>query len=247
MKMNKKPVIGISLDLASDSDRYKYSSFPWYALRKNYIDSVIQAGGVPIMLPYQHDNIKDIVTLIDGLIIPGGYEDIDPKFYNQKITTNRITTNDVRANFEFALLKEALEKDIPFLGICNGMQVLNVLLGGDLIQHIPDYILSKINHEQPHPKHVPSHPIIIKPDTIISKLAGGHKEIMVNSTHHQAVHNLGNNLIISATAPDGVIEAIESISSKFAIGVEWHPEYLNDNNLDFNLFKGLIQACVNKN
>jgi putative glutamine amidotransferase len=240
--MQKKPIIGITLDLTKDSEKYKYATFPWYALRKNYADSVLQAGGIPVMIPYSHESIDTILELIDGLVIPGGDEDVNPKFYNQQIISGKVRTNDERAGFELALTKKALEKDMPFLGICGGMQVLNVSLGGNLIQHIPDYIQSKINHEQPSPKDIPSHPVIIKPGTILFKLADSRDEVMVNSTHHQAVDKLGNGLIISASAPDGIIEAIESLNHKFVIGVEWHPEYLNSNNLDLKLFKGLIDA-----
>ena len=240
--MKKKPVIGITLDLTRNSEKYKYASSPWYALRKNYADSILEAGGIPIMVTYSHDSIDTILKLIDGLVIPGGDEDIDPKFYNQQIISDKVRTNNERAEFELALTKRALAKNLPFLGICGGMQVLNVALGGSLIQHIPDYLQSEINHEQPPPKDIPSHPIIIKPQTILSKLADGHDEIMVNSTHHQAVDKVGNGLIVSAVAPDSIIEAIESPNHKFVIGVEWHPEYLNSNNLDFNLFKGLINV-----
>ena len=246
MKLNKKPVIGISLDFVEKNDKHKYSLFPWYAIRQNYADSIMQVGGVPIMIPYQHDNIDNILEIIDGLIIPGGHEDINPKFYNQEITSDKITTNDTRASFEFALLKKALERNMPFLGICNGMQLLNIVLGGDLIQDIQDHFQNKgiINHEQPHPKYVPSHSITIKPGTILSKISGELKEADVNSTHHQAIGNIGEGLIISAYAEDGIVEAIESLNHKFAIGVEWHPEYLNQNNIDLALFKALITSAM---
>lgn len=240
----KKPVIGITLDLANDSAKYSYAKFPWYALRQNYADSIIKAGGVPIMIPYQLDSIDNILTIIDGLVIPGGDEDIHPKFYGQEIKSPKVKTNDERANFEFELLKKALAKDIPFLGICNGMQMLNIIFGGDLIQHIPDYIPSHINHEQPPPKNLPSHKITIKPATILAKLVEGKNEIMVNSTHHQAIGKVGNGLLVSAIAPDGIIEAIESTTHKFVVGVEWHPEYLNSD-LDLNLFKRLVEAANN--
>jgi putative glutamine amidotransferase len=249
MKLNKKPFIGISLDfIERNNDRYKYSLFPWYALRQNYADSVMHAGGVPVMIPYQFDNIDNILEVIDGLIIPGGYEDINPKFYNQEIISNKITTNDTRASFEFALLKKALEINMPFLGICNGMQLLNILLGGDLIQDIQDHFCNEgvINHEQPHPKHIPSHNIIIKSGTILSKIAGGLPETIVNSTHHQAIGNIGEGLIVSAYAEDGIVEAIESLNHKFVIGVEWHPEYLNRNNIDLALFQALVTASTIK-
>jgi putative glutamine amidotransferase len=238
---SKRPVIGITLDSASDSEKYKYAAFPWYALRENYVDCVIKAGGIPILIPYALESIDEIINIIDGLIIPGGDEDINPQFYNEKISSNKVKVNDTRASFEIELLKRVLAENIPYLGICNGMQLLNVLCGGTLIQHIPDYIASDINHEQPAPKYVPTHLININPGTILASLAGNNLQTDVNSTHHQAVKDLGHGLIISATAPDGIIEAIESKVHKYAVGVEWHPEYLNSE-LDFNLFKCLVRV-----
>lgn len=241
--MIKKPVIAITLDSATHSDKYVYSAFPWYALRQNYAESVLKAGGIPLMLPYQYDTIDGVLSIIDGLIIPGGDEDIHPKYYGQEFTSSRTDTNTERDNFEILLARKALGINIPFLGICRGMQLLNIVCGGRLIQHIPDYIKdSTINHEQPHPKDIVSHPIIIHPQTWLAKLADPLDSYMVNSTHHQAVDQLGNGLRVSATAPDGIIEAIESTNHKFVLGIEWHPEYLNPNGLDLNIFKGLIAA-----
>jgi len=242
----KKPVIGITLDLANNNENYRYSSFPWYVLRQNYAESVLQAGGIPLMIPYQ-DDVGTILQLLDGLILPGGDEDINPKFYGHDITSHKTTPNDARDNFEFRIAKKAIKLDMPILGICRGMQLLNVAFGGTLIQHIPDYLHQKkiemvIDHEQPVPKHVISHPIRIKPHTILAQLAGNLDETMVNSTHHQAVWQVGEGMIVSATAPDGIIEAIEAINHKFIVGVEWHPEYLNNNGLDAKLFKALITA-----
>ncbi len=248
--IQKKPVIGITLDLANNSEKYAYAAFPWYAVRQNYADSVIKVGGIPLMLPYQYDTIEVMLSIIDGLIIPGGDEDIHPKFYGQEFTCDRTATNDQRDNFELLLTQKALEKNMPFLGICRGMQMLNVVCGGNLIQHIPDYIKSQagvataINHEQPAPKHTLSHSITIEPNTILANLSGNKQTCMVNSSHHQAVGKIGEGLRVAATAPDGIIEAIESINHKFVIGVEWHPEYLNPNDLDLNLFKGLIEATA---
>lgn len=243
----KKPLIGITLDVLSDSEKYRYSLFPWYALRRNYADSVINAGGLPVMVPCQIEAVDDIVSLIDGLIIPGCDWDINPRFYDQE-ADNKIMSIDEKVTFELALVKKVLEQNIPFLGICHGMQLLNVLLGGDLIRHIPDAIKSDINHEQPSPKDVPSHLIRIKKDTLMAKIAKDYTEALVNSTHHQAVNNLGKGLQVSATAPDGIIEAIELPTNKFVLGVEWHPEYLHrKQDLDIKLFDAFIKAARLKN
>jgi putative glutamine amidotransferase len=238
----KKPVIGITLDLARNSEKYSYSLFPWYALRKDYADCVVMAGGIPIFLPYSAD-MGAMLDIIDGLIIPGGDEDINPRFYGQEIVSDKVKTNDERAEFELHITKKAVERNMPVLGICNGLQVINVIFGGTLIQHLPDKFNSHINHEQPHPKNIPTHGIIIEADSILGAMVGPNTEVVVNSTHHQAIDELGKGLSISARAPDGVIEAVESKDHKFLIAVQWHSEYLNSE-LDENLFKKLVEHCL---
>lgn len=243
----KKPIIGITVDSAKDNEKYKYAPKPWYALRQCYSNNITNFGGIPFLIPY-HDDVTEVINHIDGLLIPGGDEDINPKFYGQSIEHERVKTNDIRASFELSLFAAAEKQNIPTLGICNGMQVINTYFGGTLHQHLPDAIKSNINHEQTPPKHVPSHSIQIENDTILAKCNTqlefrkdfNHKDVvMVNSTHHQAIDKLGKGLIVSARAPDGVIEAIESINHKFIVGVEWHPEHLNSE-LDINLFKMLV-------
>jgi putative glutamine amidotransferase len=235
----KKPVIGIVLDLAKDSNKYAYAPLPWYAIRKCYADAVINAGGIPIMLPYSSD-VSVLLNMIDGLIIPGGDEDINPKFYGRDIISNKVKTNDIRAEFELGIVKQALKMDMPILGICNGLQVINTVFGGTLIQHIPDVVNGGINHEQPDPKNVPTHAIVIESNSLLARLAGNVK-VMVNSTHHQAIETVGKGLNVCALAEDGIIEAVESTDYKFLIGVQWHCEYLNSE-LDHNLFKRLVEA-----
>lgn len=238
--MNKKPIIGITLDSCVNGKKYSFAPLPWYALRKGYAEAVEQAGGIAVMLPYAKD-VDALLGVIDGLIIPGGDEDIHPRFYGQEIKHERVKTNDRRAEQEFRLLKAALERNMPVLGICNGLQLINIHFGGTLYQHIPNHIQSDINHEQPAPKHVPSHEIIIEDNSILKSLTSEERP-MVNSTHHQAIDQLGKGLTISARAPDGVVEAIERPGGSFLVGVEWHPEHLNSE-LDHNLFKKLVEEA----
>ena len=234
--MPEKPLIGISLD---HSNKKTYASYPWYALRQNYFDAIQQAGGIPLALPYDHGAIDKYITLVDGLLIPGG-DDMDPLLYKDKEVHEKTLCNKIRSDFDHALMKKALEKKIPFLGICAGAQMLNVALGGTLYQHIPD-ILQDSYHEQKTPKHMCSHTISIEPHTRLYAIAGSSAE--VNSTHHQAIKHLGDRLIVSAKAPDGIIEAIELQDDFFCVGVQWHPEY-QTTSLDRCLFSEFIKASL---
>lgn len=237
----KKPIIGISLDLQHDNDEYSYSKFPWYALRANYSDAISAHGGLPIMLPFDESAIEETLDLIDGLLIPGGDWDIDPAFYGQKVISDKVLINHRRTAYDIKLMQKALARDMPVLGVCYGMQLMNVLAGGTLIQDLPTFRPSDINHEQPDPKNALWHDIEIMQDTKLWKIGSKCSKEKVNSTHHQAIDELGKNIIISAIAPDNIIEAIESTMHRFAIGVEWHPEYQSIE-LDKNIFKEFIKA-----
>ena len=158
-----------------------------------------------------------------------------------EIKSKFITTNEERTEFEFRILKESLKKKMPILGICNGMQLINIFFGGSLHQHLPDVLNSPINHEQPAPKDLPTHQVITEQNTLLNSLVTEDK-IMVNSTHHQAIKDLGKGLVISARALDNVVEAIELPTYPFLVGVEWHPEYLNSD-LDKKLFSSYVEAA----
>lgn len=233
-----KPLIGIGLDYRLSG---AYSSYPWYALRQNYCDAILAAGGVPILIPYALQHIECYLDRVAGVLIPGGVADVDPTFYKETIRHEKTLVDPVRGTFDHALLQGVLKRGLPFLGICAGMQMLNVALGGTLHQHLPDVFGHEINHNQTLPKHLPSHSIHIEPDTLLHSIAQT-SVAMVNSTHHQGVKELGNGLIASAYSVDGVIEAIEKKEHRFCMGVEWHPEY-QTTDLDQNIFKHFIKAC----
>jgi putative glutamine amidotransferase len=237
----KKPIIGIVLDLPKNAKKYFYSPKPWYALRADYSNILEKFGALPVLLPYTND-IESQIDIIDGLLIPGADEDINPKFYGQKIKSSRVKTNDTRALYELALVKEVLKRDIPVFGICNGLQILNVSLGGTLIQNIPDVHKSNINHEQPYPTCSPTHDIIINDGSLLSRLTK-EKRVKVNTTHHQAIDEIADSLVVAASATDGIIEEVESKDHKFLIGVQWHSEYQNSE-LDKNLFKRFIEEST---
>ena len=238
-KQNNRPIIGITLDYQSDDD--SYSRYPWYALRADYAGAVESAGGVGIFLPYQMDAVRDYVNMCDGLIVSGGDFDISPNEYGEDEIHKSVTLNHNRTQFERRLLTEFLASKKPLLGICGGQQLINVVLGGTLIQHIPDDT-NALQHEQPYPKHEPTHSIKCLRDSLFYQLVGN-DEYMVNTTHHQAVKKLGNKLKSVAVAPDGIIEAIELEDHPFCIGVQWHPEFYSTRE-DKSLIDGFVKACL---
>lgn len=233
-----QPIIGITLDHRLMGE---YSKYPWYALRQNYCDAIFNAGGLPVVIPYGYDNVEDYLAKVDGLLMPGGDFDVDPHMYGKEISHDRVSVNPFRSSFDFKILHEAIKIGKPFLGICAGHQMLNVVMGGTLHQHVPDVTDNQISHEQKGPKHEPSHSILIKPHTRLHDIARS-DHAMVNSSHHQAVDRLGKGLVASASAPDSVIEAIEISDHPFCMGIEWHPEY-QTTELDRSIFTHFIRAA----
>ncbi|MDH5748046.1 MAG: gamma-glutamyl-gamma-aminobutyrate hydrolase family protein [Rhodospirillales bacterium] len=235
------PIIGITLD---HEEPGSYSKFPWYAARVNYASAVARAGGLPVFLPYQMTLVDKYLDTIDGLIITGGNFDVDPSLFGADHRHAAVKTKEARTEFEAALTKGALQRGGPVLGICGGMQLLNVLLGGTLIQHIPDQVENALAHEQPGPRDETSHDVIIKEDTLLHRIIGGRggNTIAVNSAHHQAAGDVPATAVVNATAPDGVIEGIEAPDYFFCLGVQWHPEFeLTD--ADVRIFAAFVEAA----
>lgn len=183
--------------------------------------------------------------MLDGLVLTGGDFDIDPSFYGEAITNERVVVKDIRTQFEMGVLRAMMQKGAPILGICAGQQLMNVMLGGSLIQHIPDEIANCLEHEQKTDKHLVSHTVKVSKGSLLHNLVNSF-EFEVNSTHHQAVKSVGKNIKATAIANDGVVEAIESTNLDFFLGVQWHPEYLTTEQ-DKMIFSGFISACKKKN
>lgn len=233
------PLIGVTLDQEPGGEG-QFSRYPWYGLRCHYSDAIGKAGGVPLALPYTQGVVPILADKLDGLVITGGAFDISPTYYNSQHNHPSIVTKPQRTEFEFALAQAMLERNKPVLGICGGQQLLNVILGGSLIPHIPDAVPDSLAHEQPNPRHEPGHIISITPHTMLHKIIGL-ATLEVNSAHHQAVEEPGPGLIINAQAPDGIIEGIEAPQYRFCLGVQWHPEFLISK-ADLQIFQAFIQA-----
>jgi putative glutamine amidotransferase len=221
MSETRPPIIGITMDHETVKT---YSKYPWYALRENYAGCIAESGGVPIALPYHPELVETYLSMIDGLVITGGNFDVSPTLYGAEVASDTVTVKNTRTAFEYQMVKGALKRNMPIFGICGGQQLLNVVLGGTLIQHIPDVITSDIAHEQPNPRHEAGHTIRAVEGTMLASLIGI-QDVAVNSAHHQAVDTVAEGIIVNAFSPDGVIEGIEMPSHPFCLGVQWHPEF----------------------
>ena len=241
--MNNLPLIGLTLDSeeASSHSSGGYSKFPWYALRQNYCDAVADAGGLAVALPHRTDQVADYLDRIDGLIVTGGAFDVDPALFGDTEQHASVTLKAGRTDFEMALTRGALARDLPVLGICGGQQLLHVALGGRLVQHIPDEFDNALAHEQPNPRDEPGHVITVKPGTLLHDIVGT-SEMNVNSAHHQAVRDEPEGVVVNAHTSDGVIEGIEAPAYRFCLGVQWHPEFRIDPG-DAKIFNAFITAA----
>ncbi len=232
------PRIGITLDYETGGG---YSKMPWYGLRENYCSAVSRLGALPLPLPHGLEQVDAYLSMIDGLMITGGAFDVSPELYGESGKHETVTTKDRRTQFEFAITRGAIDRGIPVLGICGGEQLLNVVLGGTLIQHIPDAVPNALEHEQKNPRTEPGHDVRVTPGTLLSKIVGA-GTIAVNTAHHQAVAKLAPGVVANAHAGDGVIEGIELPGHPFCLGVQWHPEYHVDA-ADMKIFAAFVAAC----
>jgi len=229
-----RPRIGIPVDLDEGAGRHE--------IGRGYADAVLQAGGLPILLPPAPEAARDYLAACDGLLVAGGAFDIAPERYGETRRAARLgPTRPARTDFEWAMAEAALGAGVPVLGVCGGMQLLNVVRGGTLHQHLPDDLGA--DHEQAAPKDVPSHLVEIEPGTLLARLVG-EEPLPVNSTHHQAVSRPGAGVRVSARAPDGVVEALEVPGLPFALGVQWHPEAAGRHEpRHLAIYRGLVDAA----
>jgi putative glutamine amidotransferase len=237
-RLDPRPRIGLTLDAEPPGG---YSRLPWYALRENYFAAVVRAGGLPFALPHEVGLEAEFLGQLDGLLVTGGAFDLDPEIYGASERHATVRTKDRRTAFELAITRAALARDVPVLGICGGQQLLHVVLGGELIQHIPDAVPECLAHEQPNPRTEAGHEVAVVPGTRLHAIVGA-GQLLVNSAHHQAAGRPGPGVVVSARAPDGVIEAIEHPGYAFCLGVQWHPEYRISAG-DDALLEAFVGAC----
>ena len=232
------PLIGLTLDSEEPGG---YSKFPWYALRQNYCEAVVRAGGLPLPLPHEPGKAGEYLDRIDGLVVTGGHFDVDPAMFGAETRHATVKLKGRRTAFELAISRGALERNQPVLGICGGQQLLHVILGGKLHQHIPDEVANALEHEQRNPRDEAGHTVKVVKGTMLHKITG-RDEMTVNSAHHQAAKDEPAGVVVNARATDGVIEGIEAPRYRFCIAVQCHPEFAIDSG-DLSLFEAFVAAA----
>jgi len=216
-----------------------------------YLQAVLAGKALPVMLPVTDDpgQVRAMSERCDGFLLSGSPFDVPPEFYGERAKKGLGILNPARSRFERALVRAALRRDKPILGICGGLQLINVALGGTLYQDLLLHRPGSLDHRQTAPRNQTSHAVTVAPGSRLSRILAGRQtkaplRLRVNSTHHQAVKDLGRGLIASALADDGVIEALEGPSRRFLLAVQWHPETLYDRRPEAKkIFRAFLRAC----
>ena len=244
--MMKRPRIGITMRLEMETRRFY--------LGRDYSEAIERCGGIPLHLSLipNKDYISQALDGLDGILLPGSNTDTDPAYYGEEPHPKLGTVIPIKDRTDRMVLDEVEQRNLPLLGICFGMQALNVSRGGSLVQDIASSVEEPLKHDQGTPYDRLSHGIDIAEDSILAGFdavtdAGG--RVRVNSSHHQAVKAVGQNLRATAWASDGVVECIEDVRvDRFALGVQWHPEITFDiDDLSRKIFEAFVDRCSMQN
>ena len=245
--MKKKPIIGISGSILL-TEGGLFSGYRRSYVNQDYIESVIEAGGIPFIIPFNTDTsvTMEQIKNIDALILSGGH-DVFPLIYGEEPKQNLGETFPERDYFDITLLKTSIELNKPILGICRGHQIINVGNGGTLYQDLSYDKELYIKHSQNTRWNIPTHKIIIEKGSFLEEIYE-EGEGVVNSFHHQIINHIAKGFKVTARSKDGGIEAIEKIDDKsFIIGIQWHPEMMNiSDNFSKKLFKKFINTVTER-
>jgi putative glutamine amidotransferase len=237
-----KPLIGVTAyDYVKPENGWHYD----ISYCKNAA-AIERAGGLPVLIPasLQQETLRAIYERLDAVLLPGG-GDVNPSQYKSEVNAELYSVSDARDAMELSMAKWALADDLPVLGICRGIQLLNVAMGGSLVQDIPSKLHSDLRHdlEGDEPRNTFLHEVQLKADSRLATILGD-TQFKVNSIHHQALREVAPNAKVVGTAPDGIVEAIEVPDKHFIMAVQWHPEdLLDDDERMEKLFKAFVDAA----
>ncbi len=240
----KRPLIGLTTYRKVSQD----SGALLYGLMRSYVEAVAAAGGIPLLIPLglDDDDLSSILQRLDGLVLPGG-GDIDPVAYSGEPHERLRGIDKDRDRVEIKLAREAVQSEKPFLAICRGHQVLNVALGGTMWEDLAAQMPDNIRHDYygDGARTDRPHTVQVRQGSLLAQILNS-EEVPVNSLHHQGLRDLAPDLVVSATAPDGLVEGVEIEGHPFAVGVQWHPENLVQiDRAMHNLFASLIEVSAN--
>ena len=231
-----KPLIGIGSDVQTTPGK-RDRAFAY----TTYIDSLRKAGAIPVVIPPQPENVADIVEELDGILLAGG-DDCDPSAYGEQRHPSVEPMDPRRQNNDLSIARAARERGIPTLGICLGLQVMNVAAGGTLMQDIESEMKTDIEHVS-EPEDRARHDVRLENGTRLASIIGGGRDINVNSSHHQAIKGIGRGFRVTAKAPDGIVEGLEDPEHPFYVGVQWHPEDMGGEKSASALFGAFVEAA----
>lgn len=233
-----RPLIGITLDYQHAGS---FSPRPHYAIRDSYFNAVSAAGGVPIGIPFMADLVDEYLDRIQALIIPGGDFALDSTWYVKDDKPGFEPTP--RLDFDVEIITKALSRNIPLLGICAGMQIMGGMHGCKLTSDINAYVKTRLCHSYGVTADEYAHDIDVVEDSMLAGIVGK-KVIAVNSRHKEGIVEICDKVTVAGRSDDGVIEAIEIAGHKFALGVQWHPEFfIRENEPNFKIFQALVKAA----
>jgi len=237
-----QPVIGITTTRTQHKNEY-----PNAAQSEKYIEAVLLAGGLPVLIPnlLPPSDLEALRARLDGILLTGG-SDVDPALFNGAPHPEIYGIYPQRDATEIALVQRAAQTGQPFMGICRGIQVVNVALGGTLYTHIADQLQGALRHDwyPDIPRDYLAHPVTVQPGSLLERITAS-SELKTNSLHHQGLRQIAPTLRPIAWAPDGLVEAVELPGHPFALGVQWHPEWLVQYPPMLELFKALVSAAAN--
>ncbi|MFD1675659.1 gamma-glutamyl-gamma-aminobutyrate hydrolase family protein [Alicyclobacillus fodiniaquatilis] len=242
-----RPLIGLTGMRHVRATNLPGMPLPGVALSDDYTEGVERAGGLPVVIPFlSDDTLAQIATRLDGLLLSGG-EDVDPTTFGEEPMYGLGNVVAERDRLEIALIHLMRAQGKPVLGICRGIQMLNVALGGTLYQDLPRQWKGKIQHAQKAARNHVSHRVKIEPGSRLAACFDGEKTLKVNSFHHQAIRKLAEPLRAVAWDAENLVEAVEATSGPFMLGVQWHPENLwRTDTKTLGLFRALVEAVQGK-